>query len=151
MQETILGSKRPKLNTTSRRLVCFCRVSEVADMHKKDKKDAHQRGVFLFNDLMVVTKHEKGSGGGKRKAGGQLHQYRYALALADIRVNMFRTGRHQFGVQLQERHTGRVAATFSCRSYNDQQRFVSDLQESVAETEEMERARLFLNDAESAC
>ena len=56
----------------------------------------------------------------------------------------------QFGVQLQERHTGRVLATFSNKSYNDQQRFVSDLQESVAETEEMERARLFINE-ESMC
>jgi len=143
VQETILGSKRPNLNTTARRLVCFCRVSEVVDMEKKEKKDAHQRGIFLFNDMMVVTKNEKSK---KR----QIHQYRYSLGLADLRINMFRTQHHQFGVQLQERHTGRVAATFSCRSYNDQQRFVSDLQESVAETEEMERARLFINE-ESMC
>ena len=64
---------------------------------------------------------------------------------------MFRTQHYQFGIQLQERHTGRVAATFSCRSYNDQQRFVGDLQENIAEVEEMERARLFINESESMC
>jgi len=140
VQETILGSKRPKLNASWRRLVCFCRVSEVADMNKKEKKDSHQRGLFLFNDLLVVTKNEKS----KKK---QLHQHRYSLGLSDLKVNMFRTQHFQFGVQLQERHTGRIAATFACRSYNDQQRFVADLQESIAEVEEMERARLFINES----
>ena len=137
VQETITGSKRPKLNTTWRRLVCFCRVAEVGDMHRKEKKDAHQRGIFLFNDLLVVSKTEK-----SRKK--QVHQFRSSVNLAGLRVNMFRTTHHQFGVQLQEKLTGRMAATFSCRSYNDQQRFVGDLQESIAEVEEMERARLFL-------
>ena len=144
VQETIVGSKRPNLNSSWRRLVCFCRVTEVADVNKKEKKDVHQRGLFLFNDLLVVTKNEKS----KKK---QLHQHRYTLGLSDLRVNMYRTTHHQFGVQLQERHTGRVAATFACRSYNDQQRFVSDLQESIAEVEEMDRARLFINESESIC
>ena len=144
VQETILGSKRPKLNASWRRLVCFCRVSEVADMNKKEKKDSHQRGLFLFNDLLVVTKNEKS----KKK---QLHQHRYSLGLSDLKVNMFRTQHFQFGVQLQERHTSRIAATFACRSYNDQQRFVSDLQESIAEVEEMERARLFINESSAMC
>ena len=144
VQETIVGSKRPNLNSSWRRLVCFCRVTEVADVNKKEKKDVHQRGLFLFNDLLVVTKNEKN----KKK---QVHQHRYTLGLSDLRVNMYRTTHHQFGVQLQERHTGRVAATFACRSYNDQQRFVSDLQESIAEVDEMERARLLINESESVC
>ncbi len=136
VQDTITGSKRPKLNSTWRRLVCFCRVSEVADMHKKDKKDSHQRGIFLFNDMLIVTKSEK-----NRKK--QVHQFRTCLSLAGLRVTMFRTQQHQYGVQLQSKHTSKVAATFASRSYNDQQRFVADLQESIAEVEEMERARLF--------
>ena len=156
VQETIGGSKRPQLNSAWRRLVCFCRVAEVTDMHKKEKKDAHQRGIFLFNDLLVVTKSEKSSTGGSSgvsvgrkssKNGQQVqvqHQFRASLGLAGLRVTVFRTQHHQFGVQLQSKHTGKVAATLACRSYNDQQRFVGDLQESIAEVEEMERARLFL-------
>ena len=144
VQETVVGTKRPKLNTSWRRLVCFCRVSEVSDVNKKEKKDSHQRGLFLFNDLLVVTKAEKS----KKK---QLHQHRYSLGLADLKVCVFRTQHFQFGVQLQERHTARIVATFSCRSYNDQQRFVADIQESIAEVDEMERARIFINDVESMC
>ena len=144
VQETIVGSKRPNLSSSWRRLVCFCRVTEVSDINKKEKKDAHQRGLFLFNDLLVVTKNEKS----KKK---QLHQHRYTMGLSDLRVTMYRTTHHQFGVQLQERHTSRVAATFACRSYNDQQRFVSDLQESIAEVEEMDRARILINETESRC
>ena len=142
VQETVVGNKRPKLNASWRRLVCFCRVTEVADINKKEKKDSHQRGLFLFNDLLVVTKAEKS----KKK---QLHHHRYSLVLSDLKVCVFRTQHYQFGVQLQERHTGRIAATFSCRSYNDQQRFVADVQESIAEVEEMERARIFINDSQS--
>ena len=137
VQDTITGNKRPKINATWRRLVCFCRVTEVSDMQKKERKDSHQRGIFLFNDLLVVTKSEK-----VRKK--QVHQYRSSIPLVGLRVTMFRTQHHQFGVQLQERHTGRLAATFSCRSFNDQQRFVGDLEESISEVEEMERARLFI-------
>ena len=144
VQETIVGSKRPNLSSSWRRLVCFCRVTEVANINKKEKKDAHQRGLFLFNDLLVVTKNEKS----KKQ---QLHQHRYTMGLSDLRVTMYRTTHHQFGVQLQERHTSRVAATFACRSYNDQQRFVSDLQESIAEVEEMDRARILINETESRC
>lgn len=144
VQETITGSKRPKLNASWRRLVCFCRVTEVSDMNKKEKKDSHQRGLFLFNDLLVVTKAEKS----KKK---QLHNHRSSLGLSDLTVNIFRTQHFQFGVQLQERHTARIVATFACRSYNDQQRFVADVEESIAEVEEMERARIFINDAESMC
>ena len=144
VQDTIVGNKRPKLSASWRRLVCFCRVSEVSDMNKKEKKDSHQRGLFLFNDLLVVTKAEKS----KKK---QLHNHRFSLGLSDLKVNMFRTQHFQFGVQLQERHTGRIVATFACRSYNDQQRFVADIQESIAEVEEMERARIFINEVESMC
>lgn len=143
VQETISGAKRPgSLAASWRRLVCFCRVAEVADINKKDKKEAHQRGIFLFNDMLVVTKTEKSRGGGAGKH--QMHAYRHSLQLSGLRVNVYRTAHHQFGVQLQSRTGRAVVATFACRSYNDQQRFVSDLQESIAEVEEMERARLFL-------
>ena len=119
-------------------------MTEVGDINKKEKKDSHQRGLFLFNDLLVVTKAEKS----KKK---QLHQHRYSLGLSDLKVQEFRTQHFPFGVQLQERHTARIVASFACRSYNDQQRFLADIQESVAEVGEMERARIFINDSQSVC
>ena len=38
-----------------RRLVCYCRLYEVHDPNKKEKLGLHQREVFLFNDLLLVS------------------------------------------------------------------------------------------------
>lgn len=42
------------LSVPHRRLVCCSRLFEVADVNKAQKQAAHQREVFLFNDLIVV-------------------------------------------------------------------------------------------------
>ena len=135
------------LAASHRRLVCFCRLTEVPDGardngSKKVKPNQHQRGVFLFNDLLVVTKTIV------KKASSSTHQFRSALTLASVRVNVFSTGRCQFGIELQDRLSGRIVATFDARSASDQQRLVADLQESIAETLEMERAKMFLNSSQ---
>ncbi len=152
VDETIVGrgSRAKPLSTPDRRLVCFCRLSEVPDLNKREKKkaDAHQRGVFLFNDLILVTKTATSK---KNKTS---HQFRLALGLADLRVNVFSISQYQFGLQLQERRTGKTVLTLNARSQADQQRFVADLQESIAETEEMARAMQSVNvdeEEESLC
>ena len=43
------------------------------------------------------------------------------------------------------RSSGKTVLTLNARSRADQQRFLADLEESVAETEEMERAADFVN------
>jgi IQ motif/SEC7 domain-containing protein len=147
VEETIIHKKkvsspRPLMAVdTSRRLVCFCRLTEVPELHKKAKlkAEAGQRGVFLFNDVLVVTKTVT-------KKDKTLHQFKYRLDLNSIRINVFSTAQYQFGVQLQDRLTGKVSATFNSRSEADQQRFVNDLQESVAEMAEMARAKSGLNE-----
>jgi IQ motif/SEC7 domain-containing protein len=60
VQQTIVG-KKPNLAVPHRRLVCYCRLYEVPDVNKKEKAGTHQREVFLFNDLLVLTKifHKK--------------------------------------------------------------------------------------------
>ena len=136
VEEAIVGRKRDqgKLAEPFRRLVCFCRLAEVPDMNKKSKKDgAHQRGVFLFNDQLIVCK----TVASKRKT---VHQFRYSVPVKGLFVNVFSTAQFTFGVQLQDR-CGKIAATFNAKSESDQQRFVTDLQEAVAEMSEMDRAR----------
>ena len=49
-------------------------------------------------------------------------------------------------MQLQEKLTGKIAATFNARSEADQQRFVNDLEECIAEMLEMERAKSIMNE-----
>lgn len=55
VQKTING-KNMNLALPHRRLVCYCRLYEIADLNKKERQGLHQREVFLFNDLLVVTK-----------------------------------------------------------------------------------------------
>ena len=149
VEDTIVGKGKKALADPQRRLVCFCRLTEVPDLNRREKRaDAHQRGVFLFNDLLMVTKTVRS------KSAKSQHQFRSSLPLKNLRVNVFSMSQYQFGVQLQERASGRTVLTLNARSRADQQRFVSDLEESVAETEEMERAVTFLNrmdEEESMC
>ena len=90
---------------------------------------------------MVITK----SIVGKKKT---VHQYRSILNLSDLRINVFSTNEYCFGIQLQDRLSGKVVMTFNARSQSDQGRFVNDLQEAVAECVEMEKGKMFLNQKE---
>lgn len=53
---TTATSQLPNLPIPDRRLVCFCRLYEVPDVNRKDRPGQHQREIFLFNDLLLVTK-----------------------------------------------------------------------------------------------
>ena len=147
LEETIIYkkgqnvAKQPLASDTSRRLVCFCRLTEVPDVHKKAKikADAHQRGIFLFNDLLVVTKT-------LTKKEKMKHQFRFHLELRNLRINVFSTNQYPYGVQLQDKLTGKISATFNARSETDQQKFVYDLEDSIAEMAEMERAKCIMNE-----
>lgn len=46
------------LSLPHRRLVCYCRLFEVPDPNKPQKLGLHQREIFLFNDLLVVSLNE---------------------------------------------------------------------------------------------
>jgi IQ motif/SEC7 domain-containing protein len=57
--EQALVGKKPTLIAPHRRLVCYCRLYEIYDVTKREKVTAHQREVYLFNDLLVVSFPEK--------------------------------------------------------------------------------------------
>ena len=44
-----------QLAVPHRRLICYCRLFEVKDPNKREKSNMHQREVFLFNDLLLVS------------------------------------------------------------------------------------------------
>ena len=56
------------LSLPHRRLVCYCRLFEVPDPNKPQKRGLHQREIFLFNDLLVV----RGPGCGVERCSGGL-------------------------------------------------------------------------------
>jgi IQ motif/SEC7 domain-containing protein len=49
VEQTISGRDKPRLVEQYRRLICYCRVNEVASPTKKQALSAHQREIFLFN------------------------------------------------------------------------------------------------------
>lgn len=148
VEESLTGKGRNDLALAEphRRLVCFCRLTEVTDKNRIEKKaGAHQRGLFLFNDVLVNTKTVIS----KKKTQ---HQYRGTILLNEVRVAPFSSPQFPYGIQLQDRLTGKVVLTFNARSLNDQQRFLSDLQESIAETIDFEHAKMILTtNKESLC
>ncbi|CAF4342070.1 unnamed protein product, partial [Rotaria magnacalcarata] len=63
-----------------RRLVCYCRLYEIYDLSKRERLTAHQREVFLFNDLLVITKIS-----GKKRQQLQ-YQFRQAFRLSGMNL-----------------------------------------------------------------
>lgn len=57
------------LSVPHRRLVCCSRLFEVTDVNKLQKQAAHQREVFLFNDLLVVSGRPRAPLPGSASAG----------------------------------------------------------------------------------
>jgi IQ motif/SEC7 domain-containing protein len=53
-EQTLIG-KKPALAVPHRRLVCYCRLYEIYDLSKRERLTSHQREVFLFNDLLIVS------------------------------------------------------------------------------------------------
>ena len=123
VQQTLVAasSSKPVPNfclTTYRRLVCFCRLYEIVDLNKKTTKAGqHQREVFLFNDMLLITKLAKsgtnplGVGGGSGgNASGQsngagtttqnLYTYRRSILLSGCHVSLFSTNYYPFGIRI---------------------------------------------------
>jgi IQ motif and SEC7 domain-containing protein len=57
-EQSLIG-KKPSLTAPHRRLVCYCRLYEVNDISKRERLTTHQREVFLFNDLLVVSRNDQ--------------------------------------------------------------------------------------------
>lgn len=134
----IVGRDVPNLSQPHRRLVCYCRLYEIQDINRKEKVGQHQRDVFLFNDLLLITKTTSRS----RSNQTAEYQYRSSTSLDGLQVLVFSNSFYAFGIRITRRVDNRVIATFNARNELDQQRFVDDLQESVAEMDEMEQLRI---------
>lgn len=121
-----------------RRLVCYCRLYEIRDLNRREKVGQHQRDVFLFNDLLLITKTTN------RSRNGQLaeYQYRSCCPLDGLQVLVFTTVYYQYGIRISRRVDSKIIACFNARNELDQKRFVDDLRESIAEMDEMEQIRI---------
>ncbi|KAI2802303.1 IQ motif and S7 domain-containing protein 1 [Blomia tropicalis] len=138
VQSTIIGKDTPNLCVPHRRLVCYCRLYEITDLHRREKIGQHQRDVFLFNDLLLITKTTN------RSRNGQMaeYQFRSGTPLDGLQVLIFATAYYANGIRISRRVDDKVIACFNARNDLDQQRFVDDLQEAINEMDDMEQLRI---------
>jgi len=131
-----LTGKAPQLAESHRRLVCLCRLSEVLDINtKKDlESQNHPRDIWLFNDMMVITK-----AAGKSN-GNHIYNYRESFPLRGMEVTLFHTPVFKYGIQVTRKTDSAVLTTLNADSEQDRYKFVMDLQESIFEMDLMERA-----------
>lgn len=136
-EQTLIG-KKPILTAPHRRLVCYCRLYEVYDISKRERLTAHQREVFLFNDMLVITKIS-----GKKRQQLQ-YQFRQAFRLSGMNLYLFETSHYQYGVRLVRKpdvnQTNLI--TFNARNEHDRSKFCEDLKEAIMEMDEMEGLRI---------
>lgn len=135
VQSTIVG-KKPNLALPHRRLVCYCRLYEVHDMHKKERPGVHQREVFLFNDLLVITKILS------KKKSSVTYTFRQSYSLSGLAVSLFEVPYYPYGIRLSQRVDSQVLITFNARNDHDRCKFVEDMRESISEMDEMENLRI---------
>ncbi|XP_046442598.1 IQ motif and SEC7 domain-containing protein 2-like isoform X2 [Daphnia pulex] len=135
VQQSIVG-KKPNLVLPHRRLVCYCRLYEVADAGRRERAGLHQREVFLFNDILVVTKIFS------KKKNGVTYSFRQSFQLAGLNVSYFESHHYPFGIRLSQRVDGRTLIMFNARNDHDRAKFCEDLREAILEMDEMENLRI---------
>ncbi|CAI9619480.1 unnamed protein product [Staurois parvus] len=127
------------LSLPHRRLVCCCQLYEVPDPNRPQRMGLHQREVFLFNDLLVVTKIFQ------KKKILVTYSFRQSFPLVDMQMQLFQNSYYQHGIKLLSAVPGgerKVLIIFNAPSLQDRLRFTSDLRESIAEVQEMEKYRV---------
>ncbi|KAG5836451.1 hypothetical protein ANANG_G00254890 [Anguilla anguilla] len=127
------------LSLPHRRLVCCCQLYEVPDPGRPQRGGVHQREVFLFNDLLVVTKIFQ------KKKTSVTYSFRQSFPLVEMQVHMFQNSYYPHGIRLTSAIPGgerKVLIVFTAPSQQDRTRFTSDLRESIAEVQEMEKYRV---------
>ena len=134
LQQTILNQegKPMNLSETHRRLVCLCRLFEVTNINARKSSDAnlHSRDLFLFNDLLIVTK----------QSGKNVYSQKQAFELRGLEVTLFHTPVFSHGIQVSRKSDGAVLVTLNAGSEHDRYKFIMDLQESIFEMEQMDAA-----------
>uniref|UniRef100_A0A673J085 IQ motif and SEC7 domain-containing protein 1-like n=1 Tax=Sinocyclocheilus rhinocerous TaxID=307959 RepID=A0A673J085_9TELE len=127
------------LSLPHRRLVCYCRLFEVPDPNKPQKLGLHQREIFLFNDLLVVTKIFQ------KKKNSVTYSFRQSFSLFGMQVLLFENQYYPNGVRLTSALPGaeiKVLINFNAPNPQDRKKFTDDLRESIAEVQEMEKYRI---------
>ncbi|XP_077401777.1 IQ motif and SEC7 domain-containing protein 3 isoform X2 [Vanacampus margaritifer] len=137
VEQSIVGMKTV-LSVPHRRLVCCSRLFEVTDVNKAQKQAAHQREVFLFNDLIVILKLCP------KKKSTAAYTFCKALGLLGMQFHLFENEYYPHGITILSPFGSdkKQVLNFCAQSAEELLKFVEDLKESIAEVSEMEQIRI---------
>ncbi|XP_012879067.1 PREDICTED: IQ motif and SEC7 domain-containing protein 3 [Dipodomys ordii] len=138
VEKSIVGMKTV-LSMPHRRLVCCSRLFEVTDVNKLQKQAAHQREVFLFNDLLVILKLCP------KKKSSSTYTFCKSVGLLGMQFQLFENEYYSHGISLVTPLSGsekKQALHFCALGSDEMQKFVEDLKESIAEVTELEQIRI---------
>ncbi|XP_007564108.1 IQ motif and SEC7 domain-containing protein 3 isoform X1 [Poecilia formosa] len=137
VEQSIVGMKTV-LSVPHRRLVCCSRLFEVTDVNKAQKQAAHQREVFLFNDLIVILKLCP------KKKSSAAYTFCKALGLLGMQFHLFENEYYPHGITILSPYGSdkKQVLHFCAQSAEELLKFVEDLKESIAEVSEMEQIRI---------
>ncbi|XP_075066678.1 IQ motif and SEC7 domain-containing protein 3 isoform X3 [Mixophyes fleayi] len=138
VEKSIVGMKSV-LSVPHRRLVCCSRLFEVTDVNKVQKQAAHQREVFLFNDLLLILKLCP------KKKTSSTYTFCRAVPLLGMQYHLFENEYYPHGITLVSPLSGsdkRLVLHFCALGSEELQKFLEDLKESIYEVTEMEQIRI---------
>ncbi|XP_034018962.1 IQ motif and SEC7 domain-containing protein 3 isoform X2 [Thalassophryne amazonica] len=137
VEQSIVGMKTV-LSVPHRRLVCCSRLFEVTDVNKAQKQVAHQREVFLFNDLVVILKLCP------KKKSSAAYTFCKAMGLLGMQFQLFENEFYPHGITILSPFGSdkKQVLNFCAQSAEELLKFVEDLRESIAEVSEMEQIRI---------
>uniref|UniRef100_A0A3B4BQH0 IQ motif and SEC7 domain-containing protein 3 n=1 Tax=Pygocentrus nattereri TaxID=42514 RepID=A0A3B4BQH0_PYGNA len=137
VEQSIQGMKTI-LSVPHRRLVCCSRLYEVTDVNKPQKQAAHQREVFLFNDLIVILKLCP------KKKSAATYTFCKAMGLLGMQFHLFENEYYPHGITILSPFSSekKQVVSFCSQSSEELLKFVEDLRESIAEVAEMEHIRI---------
>ncbi|XP_075409262.1 IQ motif and SEC7 domain-containing protein 3 isoform X2 [Tenrec ecaudatus] len=138
VEKSIVGMKTV-LSVPHRRLVCCSRLFEVTDVNKLQKQAAHQREVFLFNDLLVILKLCP------KKKSASTYTFCKSVGLLGMQFHLFENEYYSHGITLVTPFSGsekKQVLHFCALGSDEMQKFVEDLKESIAEVTELEQIRI---------
>ncbi|KAM9705450.1 IQ motif and SEC7 domain-containing protein 3 isoform 2-T2 [Menidia menidia] len=137
VEQSIVGMKTV-LSVPHRRLVCCSRLFEVTDVNKAQKQAAHQREVFLFNDLIVILKLCP------KKKSSAAYTFCKAMGLLGMQFQLFENEYYPHGITILSPYGSdkKQVLHFCAQSAEELLKFVEDLKESIAEVSEMEQIRI---------
>ncbi|XP_058138560.1 IQ motif and SEC7 domain-containing protein 3 isoform X2 [Dasypus novemcinctus] len=138
VEKSIVGMKTV-LSVPHRRLVCCSRLFEVTDVNKLQKQAAHQREVFLFNDLLVILKLCP------KKKSSSTYTFCKSVGLLGMQFHLFENEYYSHGITLATPLSGsekKQLLHFCALGSDEMHKFVEDLKESIAEVTELEQIRI---------